>query len=517
MKKTIKISLQGSIFHVDEDAYMLLKQYLADISDYFRSREEGAEIIQDIETRIAEIFTERLDGAREVITLEDIDFMISQMGKPADIFGEEDDSGYIPPPYTYGRKRLYRDPENSVLGGVCGGLGAYFDIDPVWFRVFFVLLMLGYGVAVLIYILLWIILPEARTAAQRLEMRGEQVNVDNIGKTVNREFQKVRENLKNVSNSAAYHKTRNAFQEFFHVIGQILLMILKFVAIIIGISLIIAGVVTLVTLTGMLFFRYSWFFPGEFLYPSFYLPDLLALITNPENVPYIIASLILTIGIPLLALVYGGIKIIFRIHTGNRAIGLTFFVLWLVSAISLSFFIMDIASNYSKRAMLNESVTVGTPETDTLFIAASTFPADNIDEIFSFDRAGLYRNEETGVLLGRPEIDIVHSGGDAPELEIYRRARGKTREIAIRHAEKIQYQWNQKGKHLYIDPWFRSGQRFYTQEIEFRLRIPEGTVICLGKDLKYLLHFIPNENGYPGYNMAGRCWVMTEEKLKLSD
>lgn len=513
MKKTIKISLQGVVFHVDEDAYDLLKRYLAEITRYYQGSPEADEILQDIEIRIAEIFTERLGGTREVVSLEDVQAVITRLGKPADIFGDEDETSYQDLSPEPGRKRLYRDPENSVLGGVCGGLGAYFDIDPVWFRVFFVLLALGYGIAILIYIILWIALPEAKTASQRLEMRGEPVNIDNIGKSVRDEFGRVKETVRNVPNSAAYRNTRNALQEFFHVLGQILLLLLKIIGVIIAVSLIIAAISILVALGGLLFFRHTWFFTGDFIYPSFYLPELLRLVTAPENVPYIVVSLILSLGIPLLALVYAGIKVIFQIRTHNRALGLTFFVLWLISTVSLSFFIMDIAARFSDRARLSESTILTLPAVDTLFIKAQKENYKNVTEIISMDETRIFRDRETGEILGRPEIDILSSGNAEPELELYRRSRGHNREQAVNHAENIEYTWTLSGKTLTVDPWFTAGEGWSAQRVDIRLRIPEGMVVCLDKSVRNLLDYVPHEDGYSTYNLPGKCWKMTEEGL----
>lgn len=514
MKKTVKISLQGSVFHIDEDAYALLKKYLAEIGNYFGGQAESAEILEDIEIRIAEIFTERLGDKREVVSLEDVEYVISQLGKPADIFGEENGTGpTAPSARAYTRKRLYRDPENSVLGGVCGGLGAYFDIDPVWFRVFFVLLTLGYGIAILIYIILWIALPEAKSPAQRLEMRGEQVTIDNIGKSVREEFTKVKDNIRDIPQSQAYRKTSHAFQEFFHVIGQILLTILKIIGAIIAVTLIIGGILTLVALIGVLFFRHNWFFTGDFISPSFYLPDLLGLVTAPENVPYIIASLILTLAIPLLALVYGGIKIIFQIRSRDRVLGLTFFVIWLISAVSLSFFIIDIAARNAEGARLSESYTLGVAPSDTLYVTTRPYPIEQMMEIFTVDELELYRDENTGEVLGRPQLDIVATEKMEAELEVYRRARGHTRNSAVTRAEDIRFRWDSAANTLRIDPWYVAGTAWSGQRVDLKLRLPEGTVVCLDKSLRKLLDYVPHELGYRTYNLPGKCWTMTGEEL----
>ncbi len=202
MKKAIKINLSGLIFHIDDDAYEKLKAYLDTISRHFSNKEESKEIIDDIESRIAELFQERITDETQVITLAIVNEVIDIMGNPEDIAdsGEETD-GQSSFHETYsGNKRLYRDPERSVIGGVCGGLSAYFSVDPVIFRLLFVIFFFAGGASILVYIILWIVLPKAESAAQKLEMRGEKVNVSNLEKKIREEYDNVKENVKdNVS------------------------------------------------------------------------------------------------------------------------------------------------------------------------------------------------------------------------------------------------------------------------------------------------------------------------------
>jgi len=519
MKKTIKISLQGTVFFIDEDAYPELKQYLSDIGNRFASGEEREEILQDIETRIAEIFTERLGGKREVVTGEDVAAMIALLGRPEDISDHQAEgassSGTAPGEAGKARKLLYRDPDNAVLGGVCSGLGTYFNTDPVWFRMAFILLTLVYGSSLLVYLVMWLIVPEARSTVQRLEMKGEPVNLNNISKNINREFTKVKDNIKRIPESDTYHRSRNALQQFFYVIGEIILIFLKIIVIIIGITFVLAGLIILVALVSTFFFHFTQFFPELMVGTSYYMPDLLALFTRPENVPYIIGSLILTLGIPMLALVYGGIKIIFNIRTRNRIVGVTFFVIWLISDISLSLFIADIAPNYAEKARITETIPVDMPSADTLFIQAAPFTTEKIEEMISFDRNSIYRDRNAGELLSRPVLDIFFTGSSTPEIEVYRRARANSRTLAVRRAGSIISGVTVEKNHILLIPFFRAGTTWYGQEVDYRLRVPEGTVICLDRNLRPLLdYFIDNEEGLRGYDLAGKCWMMTEEGLQ---
>jgi len=199
MKTTITVNLGGLVFHIDDDAHEILNTYLITIEKQFANEAECQDIMSDIEARLAELFTEMLDGKRDVIRKEDVSKVIEILGQPEDFTdGEPSASGSSHKTNsTYQTtKRLYRDPDNRVLGGVCGGLGAYFNIDPIVFRILFLLIFFGMGAGLLIYIILWIAIPEALTTAQKLEMRGEPITIENIKKAVREEFENVKKNMK---------------------------------------------------------------------------------------------------------------------------------------------------------------------------------------------------------------------------------------------------------------------------------------------------------------------------------
>ncbi len=270
MKTTIKINLSGQIFNLDDDAYQELKEYLDSISRRFRDSEEGVEIIGDIESRIAELFQEKISDKKQVITIEDVKEVIGRMGQPEDILeDEEPDGSGDRKTYTNGRnsRRLYRDPENSAIGGVCAGLAAYFGIEIWLMRLLWVIFFFATGVLFIVYIVLWIVVPKAETAAEKLEMRGERVTVSNIEKTVKEEYENVKENVKEgyqkVKDSGGLEKTRNVLDEILHFIGRVILIFAKIILFIIGFSLIIGGLATLSALSIGFFFS-SAIFPITF-------------------------------------------------------------------------------------------------------------------------------------------------------------------------------------------------------------------------------------------------------------
>jgi phage shock protein PspC (stress-responsive transcriptional regulator) len=195
MKITVSINLGGYSFNIDEDAYAELKHYLKNLELHFAGEESSSEILSDIETRMAELFRTKITGYKQVINIDDVRQVISVLGTPEDI---SDNDGPSPRDKfsTPGYHRMYRDPDHRVIGGVCSGMGAYWDIDPVIVRIIFVALALGGGLGVLVYLILYIVIPEAKTTAQKIEMKGNPVNIHNIKDSVKKEFDNVRKNMK---------------------------------------------------------------------------------------------------------------------------------------------------------------------------------------------------------------------------------------------------------------------------------------------------------------------------------
>lgn len=267
MNKTFTINLNGRVYNINDDAYDTLHGYLENLKSHF-SQEEGAqEIMEDIEARIGELFTERMRYGMEVVRLSDVEDVITIMGHPEEIeepaaegtstpTGEgakapETEEAHEPTlapgsqHTSCGRKvkRLFRDGDDKVVAGVCSGLGVYFNTDPWIFRALFLLLcFFGFGFSIFVYVLLWIIMPEAKTVAQKLQMRGEDPTVENIRNAINEgEF-----------TTAAPPARKNA-------VGEILGFILKFIAVIAGL---IFGLIALVILMFTGLFTLPFFFTG---------------------------------------------------------------------------------------------------------------------------------------------------------------------------------------------------------------------------------------------------------------
>ncbi len=197
MNKIVNINLGGYPFTIDEDAYANLRNYLNTLHTHFQTSEGADEIMYDIEVRLAELFTEN-KGGQDIINLKNLNDAISIMGTPADFGAAIDEEVPLSSAKTKAKKarrsktgrRLFRDPDDKVIGGVCSGLSAYFGIsDPLWLRIFALILIFTGGIAVIPYIILMIIVPEATSSADKLAMKGEPINIDTIAKTVKDEVE----------------------------------------------------------------------------------------------------------------------------------------------------------------------------------------------------------------------------------------------------------------------------------------------------------------------------------------
>jgi len=241
MKKTFTINISGSIFHIDDDAFEKLQKYLHMLNKHFGPAIEGQEILQDIEARIAELFLEKTNNKVEVITDFMVDEVIARMGKPEDFMeaGEEESERTQPEATSQEeepkiRRRLYRDGDSRVLGGVCSGMAAYFNIDTVMMRVIFFLLFFLIGpFNLLLYFILWIVVPKAKTTAQRLEMRGKEATISNIEKSIKEEMTEVGETYNKFAN-AKNEKGVSRIDSFGEVVGSVLRVVLRVIVLLFG-------------------------------------------------------------------------------------------------------------------------------------------------------------------------------------------------------------------------------------------------------------------------------------------
>jgi phage shock protein PspC (stress-responsive transcriptional regulator) len=339
MKKTININLAGFVFYIDEDAYETLQKYLNNIRTYLGNTEGREEIIDDIESRIAELFSEK---QKQVITLVEVNEIIEVMGQPEDYMTEEE---FEETTFQQPNKRLFRDPDNTVLGGVCSGVGHYLKIDAVWIRLIF-LAMLWSGLSILFYFVLWAIIPKAETTAQKLEMKGKAATLSNIEDYVRKGYENVKDDFKNVDFKGAGEKAKRGASGFFAFLGELISKlfsalgkILSFIASILGKLL---GVIILVITVALIIVLTISFIIGSLIdinigndilvLPGFEFigPDW----GGPFHPIWYHISMMLTFGIPAFSLLLFALQLLFKNMgrlSGGVKIGLL--AVWMISLV----------------------------------------------------------------------------------------------------------------------------------------------------------------------------------------
>lgn len=180
MKKVIEVNIGRVSFTIEDDAYINLKSYLSRFEDSITDKNDIKEIMEDIETRVAEIFQKEMKYANQVVNQKMVDNVIECLGEVDSNNQYEEQNMNQERRQTV--KKLYRDPDDKKIAGVCGGIAAYFNIDVTLIRILFVIALIVYGSALLAYIILWIAMPVAKTTVQKMEMRGEPITSENIRK-----------------------------------------------------------------------------------------------------------------------------------------------------------------------------------------------------------------------------------------------------------------------------------------------------------------------------------------------
>ena len=341
MKKTININLAGFVFYIDEDAYEALQKYLNNIRTYLGNTEGKDEIIDDIESRIAELFSEK---QKQVITLTEVNEVIEVMGQPEDYMSEEEPEEKKS--YQQSSKRLYRDPDSTVLGGVCSGVGHYLNIDAVWIRLIF-LAMVWSGVSILFYFILWAIIPKAETTAQKLEMKGKAATFSNIEDYVRKGYENVKDDFKNVDLKGAGEKAKQGASGFFAFLGELISKLFsalsKLLSFIVNILGKLLGVIILITTVALIIALTVSFIIGSFIdinigndllvLPGFEFigPDW----GGPFHPIWYHISMILTFGIPAFSLLLFALQLLFKNMgrlSGSIKIGLL--AVWMISLVS---------------------------------------------------------------------------------------------------------------------------------------------------------------------------------------
>ena len=527
MNKTLTINLANSIFNIDENAYQALQRYLEAVKKYLTGTQGNEEILADVEARISELFSEKLTPEKQVIVLQDVEQIIQVMGQPEDYSIDEDIFDEVPKTKTSTRvKKLYRDGDQKLMGGVCSGIGHYLSIDPLWIRLLFIVFLFGGGFSVITYIILWAIVPEATTTAQKLDMQGEAANLSNIEKKIKEGFDSVSDTVKNADYKGVENAVKKGGNSFikalgdfigiiFSTMGKIIITIFNLFGKFIGLLLILIGSATLLGL-----------FFGLFTVGILDLSNLSGIqffpLINASELPIWVLSILLflAVGIPFYGLLYVGLTVVAKnLKKMGNITKVSLFSIWFVAVGCLIFFGIKQANSFSVRGNQIEQVSlfdannIGVQVPDTLYLMAkSSEHFEYLDHNFFDGIAISYDTNGNEVLYSkRVSVNIKNTIENNISIKTYKSAHGYSYEDAKNRATALSYNMEQIGNTLYFEDYFIStpNQKMRNQKIEMSLIIPNGTIVKIDPSMSEIMGW-GNKNDQDMYrkDLPNETWRM---------
>jgi phage shock protein PspC (stress-responsive transcriptional regulator) len=538
MNKTVTINISGIIFHIEEAAFDKLSKYLSTIKGYFSNADGGSEIMSDIEARIAEMLQSKTSAIKQVVLMSDVDYVMESMGKPEVFAADAQENNSNNNDYDAVdnnepiKKRLYRDGDSKVLGGVCSGIGHYFGFDPVWLRIALALMLFFAGTGILLYIILWIAIPEAKTTAEKLAMKGEKADINNISKAVKEEAEQLKKRMEKYGdefkNMASGNRDvpRNAIEKIVDFMGDVLINVGRVLLKILGVFLVIIGV--------LLFFGlFTTVFGMSFATGNFEVKEWIDMVLLDGKDFYIgLIGIAIFVGTPVIMMIYGGVKILFKVKYSNRWLNLFAGIIWLIGFAMLLYVGIRTGQDFNKTAKVRENMTV-VPK-DVLILKMNeadinyselqvSDEAEEGEEDFSVNRKHsnymIGKHNDIKYLLGFARLNIIKSQTDKIELVVVKEANGSDKQIAKIRAQRISYNIVQHDSLLLFDNIFKvnDADKFRKQDITVILKLPVGKIVYLDKSLENLIYDLENiTNTYDG-DMLNRRWAMTENGLRCID
>lgn len=514
MKKTISINISGLVFNIEEQAYQMLQVYLEEIKSILSDQEGVEEIIEDIESRIAELFTDRLNDHKQVISEVDVEDIISIMGNPSQYKIDDDDeeakrnqTHKEQQVYT-AEKRFYRDEDEAVIGGVAAGLGHYFGIDPVIIRVIFVLMFVLGGSGVLLYIILWIVIPAAETTAQKLQMRGQPVNVDNIKNYVNNLKNDAKSGVSNASKSVrnVAKKSSSALSRILSVLGRI-----------VGFGMMIFGLIFFVVVLLVHFGNLGTFLIVDGDQASnLYALTGLVFPDGSESLGF--WALFFAIIIPIIFVTVTGIKLLFRLKGRFKTSYIMGLVIWIVAICTLSFVGVETGLDFKNDYTYKDNIEQqGVMTSDTLFVNMKD-PMWN-DQTIDFRYNDYLSIDLDSVTVGFPMINIKRDLSiENIQVAVIKRSNGATIKKARTFAEHIEYKTRFSGNKLFIPAsyTFPTEDKIRGQFASLLIRVPVGKRIVLPGNMdNFPVDFEECEHFSDDFLEEPSVWEATEEGMEF--
>ena len=449
MKKNFSVNISGVLFNIDEDAFEALNRYFAGLKQHFNETEGKEEIIADIESRVAEMFQVKTAMGNNIVSLSDVEEMVKALGQPWEIGGEESHE----PVYQEKKrpKRLYRDGEKRVIGGVSSGMAAYFNTDPVWFRLGFIASFFFIGP--LLYFIFWIAIPKAKSRAEKLEMRGESVTIDSISK--NRDW-----------DSSPSNDRSELFKNFLGIIFKIIILFFGGIFVLTGIGLIISMIVMMfVPIPGMMQSGIS-----AISITPWELKDFL--FASEANFYLLNTGIFISILIPVIWVIFLGLRLIFNIKFMNKMLIMSSLGIWIAGIVMISIAGFRTAGDFSCKSATTETISWYCPS-DTLSINLLQ-PSSLPDIGENHRKANIKVDNNTLMLAFAPYLEIKKHDKDSVEMVIIKSARGSNLDKAFSRAGSTAYSWVLHDSLLLLNPEYliKREDGWRNQNVHIKLYVP---------------------------------------------
>lgn len=512
------MNLARQNYFFDEDAYAVLHKYLSRLKIRFQNMQGAEDMILDIETRITEIIQDQKHYDNQVVSLNEVESIIAQLGAIEE-YGDTADTAQgstaasektTPSDYDHEaqfKKKLYKDPENKIISGVCAGICKYLGWkDPLWLRLGLVLTVifadnlnldgLG-GMLVIAYFILMILLPKATNRLDRLKMKGKPVTIQEIEKNYQAEYLASSSKSATDPFSTGFNRLSDFLGEIGSVLGRAVLWMSKYTLIFIGVIL--------------TFFLMTFFWALSSMKNSGLSFTEFAGQGNEWYVHITYYSLLLLVAIPIIALIIFVLKEVFSMKMDTHWFRVSAVILWIVSLFAVLFGSSRIASLFSSQAKAEERQPLYATHSDTIYLNYENSP---YEEDMNFNIGG-FRYSGGDIIYDDVKFNIEQSLNDSMYILIKKKSRGKNKQDAYANAEEIHYKFLQNDTLLTIKPGFTTDHpmKYRDQNIEVVLMLPVGKTVYLKDNMKDVINDIKNTSNTWDGNMTDKYWIMTNKGL----
>jgi len=522
MKKTITAHICGIVFTFEEEAFELLENYLSAVRMQLGKTADVEEILTDIESRIAELCTEQLTEINKVITVNIIEKITEQLGDPS-VFGEGEATEFEETEKKL-KKRFFRHPSDNMIGGVCGGIAAYTGVDSVWIRIFFIIAVVTFGFGVPLYIILWIVVPEAKTTAEKLQMQGEDINIENIKNKVINEKENVKKRWNKFNADMKDQQWSNNIErvvyKIFDVIGKVFKALFKalggifsFAFFFISLILILA-VISLISGQNFMFFdngdHLAWWNFDNFSSLFF---------TDDDYQTLFLTGCIIILLIPCAALIALGAKLLGAIKRVPKEFSISIIVAFIVGAL----IIINSGINIAKEYSTSNRVT----STEPLPMQSDTLVLDILnDDYFSnyvtnhqSEKFELLQIQQDELIFGYPLVDVARSADSLFHISVKKVANGFNQKEAINRAQNLDWNYQLTGNVLKAQPYFIAPleDKWRNQRVYITIEVPINKTIKLNPLSDRVIYDIKNITNTLDGKMVNHHWQMTHAGLACID